>query len=81
MTILDDRQLQPQLQPQLQTSGGRTPPPPRRPTANLDDFADDIHAALSAFGADANYAVTMARAAVTIERKRSAGQNRRKDKH
>lgn len=68
MTILDG----------LQTAGGRTPP--RRPTANLDDFADDIHAALSAFGADAAYAVTMARAAVTISRKRSAGQSRRKDK-
>jgi len=52
----------------------------RPPVLKLDEFDDDIRCALQAFAADVTYAVSMARAAVTISRKRSAGQNRRKDK-
>lgn len=41
-----------------------------RPSADLDTFNDAIHGALAAFAQDVSYAVAMARAAVTITRKR-----------
>lgn len=64
MTILDDRR-RPSRRPQ--------------PALDLTPFAGDIEQALNAFGSDVSYAVTMARAAVNINRKRTMWQDR-KDK-
>ncbi len=43
-------------------------------------FDDEITRALAAFRTDVSYAVNMARAAVTIEKKRSAGARRKESK-
>jgi hypothetical protein len=52
---------------------------PRRGTnpVAIDQFTDQINRALAAFHEDADYAVKMARAAVTIARKRQIWQTRR----
>lgn len=43
----------------------------------IDSFRDQIDRALEAFGLDVTYSVLMARAAVTISRKREVWQSRR----
>jgi hypothetical protein len=51
-------------------------PRPRGPV-DVSRFHADVAAALEAFGTDVSYAVAMARAAVTITRKRAVWQQRR----
>lgn len=63
------------------------PPPPRvpprvpRPRGPVDvtRYHRDVEAAIRAFGDDVSYAVAMARAAVTITRKRAVWQQRREE--
>lgn len=58
-----------------------TNPPrnPRRGPVDITPFYRDIHEAIDAFGTDVSYAVAMARAAVTITRKRAVWQQRREE--
>ena len=51
-------------------------PRPRGPV-DVTPFRRDVDAAIHAFGLDVSYAVSMARAAVTITRKRAVWQARR----
>ncbi len=51
-------------------------PRPRGPV-DVSRFHADVQAALEAFGTDVSYCVAMARAAVTITRKRAVWQQRR----
>lgn len=46
----------------------------------VDKFTDHIDKALTAFRADATYSVLIARAAVTIARKREVWQQRRENR-
>lgn len=48
-----------------------------RGPVDVDRFAADVSAAIAAFAVDVSYAVAMARAAVTITRKRAVWQARR----
>ncbi len=49
----------------------------RRGPVDVTRFHGDVHDAIEAFGIDVSYAVAMARAAVTITRKRAVWQQRR----
>ncbi len=53
-------------------------PRPRGPV-DVTPFRRDVDAAIAAFAEDVSYAVAMARAAVTITRKRAVWQQRRED--
>jgi hypothetical protein len=52
---------------------------PRRETTpvEIDTFTDHVEGALRAFGRDVTYAVSIARSAVVIHRKRRVWQERR----
>ncbi len=49
----------------------------RRGPVDVTRFHHEVHDAIEAFGVDVSYAVAMARAAVTITRKRAVWQQRR----
>ncbi len=51
--------------------------PRRARPVDVSAFADQVAAALAAFGTDVSYAVSMARAAVVIDRKRRVWQARK----
>jgi hypothetical protein len=48
---------------------------------DVSTFAGDVDAALTAFSADVSYAVSMARSAVTIGRKRQMWHDRKQQKN
>ncbi len=51
----------------------------RRGPVDVTRFHGDVRQAIDAFGVDVSYAVAMARAAVTITRKRAVWQQRREE--